>query len=116
MIIAYAKIYSNKDDREKGCKMNYETRIKQLNTQLGDTEARFKRVTEKARKQAMFEAGKMVLGCFESGDADWRGIKREELEKFFKWSKNVDLFKTRFYTDDFEAGEPNKRLKEYLNK
>ena len=96
--------------------MNYEQRIAKLQKQTQHAEARYSRATERAKKQAIYEAGKMVLGCFESGDADWRGIKWEELEKFFKWSKNVDLFKTRFYTDDFEAGEPNKRLKEYLNK
>lgn len=93
--------------------MNYEKKLKQLDARRGDMSAQFVRATEKAHKQAMFEAGKMLLNCIDA-QGDWRGIKWEKLADYFSRESTKKKWHDWFYTDDFETGEPGKRLKDYI--
>lgn len=89
--------------------MNYEKRLKQMDAQRANIEARYSKATSKAYNSACFAAGEMFLNML----PDWRGVKWEQLDKYFKNEKTADFFATRFYTEDFETGDPGKRLKEF---
>jgi hypothetical protein len=93
--------------------MNYEKRLKQVDAQRANIEARYSKATSKAYNSACFAAGEMVLNCINAGGGDWRGIKWEALSDYFTREKTIDNWVKWFSTDDFENGDPGKRLKEF---
>ena len=93
--------------------MNYETRLKQMDAQRANIQARYSKATSKAYNSACFAAGEMLLGCIVKGGGDWRGVRWERLADYLSRDKTVDNFHKWFATEDFEEGDPGKRLKEF---
>lgn len=99
--------------------MNYKERLQHIDAKRGQVEARYERKVERARKDACFMIGEMVLDGLlksEPNGINWKNLAKAcEQDKWLHKFFDRDIFWSQAQANHFD-GMPGQALKEYRDK